>query len=297
MKHLIFILLFLPLTWAKAQSVSRVEMSQEGKTLVVEYVLEASEPQEILLYLSQDGGKTFSKPLEKVSGDVGKGIVPGNKRMVWNVLEELPELVGDNVVFMVEIAEGLIWEAKNGRPRMEWVGIPAGTFTMGSPSYETDRGSDEGPQHSVSLSGFKMSKYEVTFAQYDAFCDATGRQKPDDNGWGRGNRPVINVDWNDATAFAQWMGCRLPTEAEWEYACRAGTTSPFNTGSSLSSCQANYDGNYPYSTCSKGTYLQKTNARGLLCSECLGLVRHAWECLGMVQRLVWRLFQQPPNQS
>jgi formylglycine-generating enzyme required for sulfatase activity len=271
MKHLIFIFLFLPLTWAKAQSVSRVEMSQEGKTLVVEYVLEASEPQEILLYVSQDGGKTFSKPLEKVSGDVGKGIAPGNKRMVWNVLEELPELVGDNIVFMVEIAEGLIWEAKNGRPRMEWVAIPAGTFTMGSPSYETDRGSDEGPQHPVSLSGFKMSKYEVTFAQYDAFCDATGRQKPSDNGWGRGNRPVINVDWNAATAFAQWMGCRLPTEAEWEYACRTGTTSPFNTGSCLSSSQANYNGNYPYSTCGMGTYLQKTMSVGSYAPNAWGL--------------------------
>ena len=168
----------------------------------------------------------------------------------------------------------------NNRPSIEWVSIPAGTFTMGSPSYETDRESDEGPQHSVSLSGFKMSKYEVTFAQYDAFCGATGRQKPIDNGWGRGNRPVINVDWNDATAFAEWMGCRLPTEAEWEYACRAGTTSPFNTGSCLSSSQVNYDGNNPYSTCATGTYLEKTMPVGSYSPNAWGLYDmhgNAWE--------------------
>jgi formylglycine-generating enzyme required for sulfatase activity len=225
-----------------AQSVSSVELSQEGKTMVIEYLLQAEAPQEILLYFSTDGGKTFSEPLQKVSGDVGKGVTSGQKRIVWNVLEEVPELVGDNIVFMVEIAESLIWEAKNGRPRMEWVAIPAGTFMMGSPYSEKDRDSDEGPQHQVTLSGFKMSKYEVTFAQYDAFCEAMGQSKPSDEGWGRGNRPVINISWEDATAFAKWMGCRLPTEAEWEYACRAGTTTAYYTGNTINSNQANFVG-------------------------------------------------------
>lgn len=121
----------------------------------------------------------------------------------------------------------------------EIVRIPAGTFMMGSSESEKDRKSDERPQREVTIAPFEMGKYEVTFDEYDSFAKATNRKLPDDQGWGRGRRPVINVTWHDTKSYVIWLSeqtgkkYRLPTEAEWEYAARAGTQTAYWWGNDI----------------------------------------------------------------
>lgn len=129
----------------------------------------------------------------------------------------------------------------------EMVVVPAGAFTMGSPPEEAGREASEGPRHPVAFAqAFAIGRREVTFAEYDA-CVADGgcSHRPNDQGWGRDRRPVVDVSWNDAQAYVAWLNQKtgqryaLPSESEWEYAARAGANTPWQTGRAILTDDAN----------------------------------------------------------
>jgi eukaryotic-like serine/threonine-protein kinase len=141
---------------------------------------------------------------------------------------------------------------------LEMVEMPGGSFIMGSPETEEKRSSDESPQHRVTVPSFFIGKYVVTQAQYEAIMGINPARFRD------ANRPVEQVSWDDAVEFCQKLSqktgktYRLPSEAEWEYACRAGSTTPFYFGETITTDLANFDGNYTYASVSKGVYRKET---------------------------------------
>ncbi len=148
---------------------------------------------------------------------------------------------------IVTKAAGTVFRDAEYAPEM--VVIPAGSFLMGSPKSETGRSDSEGPQHRVTIAlPVAVGKFTVTFDEFDA-CVADGgcSHKPHDRDRGRGRRPVIDVSWEDAKAYTEWLSqktgtpYRLLTEAEWEYAARAATSTAYSFGDIITSQQANYD--------------------------------------------------------
>ena len=150
--------------------------------------------------------------------------------------------------------------------KLELVLVKPGTFMMGSPDGEDGRSMDEGPRHEVNMTKpFLIGKYEVTQAQYEKVTGGNPSKAKGDN------LPVENVTWEEADAFCAMLSrkirprkARLPTEAEWEYACRAGTNTPTAFGKFLTSEDANFDGNRPYGSAPKGEYRASTLPVGSL---------------------------------
>jgi len=147
------------------------------------------------------------------------------------------------------------------------VKIPAGSFLMGSPEDEPERGEREGPQHEVTLGGYFMAQTPITQAQWRAVAGWQKQERdldPDPANFKGANRPVEQVNWFDAMEFcrrlSQCTGQRygLPSEAQWEYACRAGSTTPFHFGATLTPEMANYDANHVYGNSPKGIYREQT---------------------------------------
>ncbi|HKK30524.1 MAG TPA: formylglycine-generating enzyme family protein [Alphaproteobacteria bacterium] len=140
------------------------------------------------------------------------------------------------------------------------VQIPAGAFMQGSPPDEPERVGNEGPQRTVNVPAFAMSQTEVTFEQWDACVVDSGCSHVPSDTWGRGDQPVTDVSWNHAQEYITWLSARtsedyrLPSESEWEYATRAGTTSRFHTGDCITTDQANFYGPNPAQSCPAGEF-------------------------------------------
>jgi len=238
-------LAFLPLAGWGAPVVANATAAQrdDGSGMVDIYydVSGGIEPMTVSVVLSNDAGATwaFTPRLGDLSGDVGPAVTNGTgKHIVWNALAGKPGVHWPNARAKVTATDAE--EPTPGEEAtfagIQFVWIPAGTFMMGRYAGEQDSNSDEDPQHQVTLTqGFWMGKYEVTQAQWQAVMGSNPSYFTGDM-----SRPVESISWDDITqpnGFLDKLNqanpgltFRLPTEAEWEYACRAGTTTRFYWG-------------------------------------------------------------------
>jgi len=147
--------------------------------------------------------------------------------------------VDEKLKVVEAVMRGERHETKNVKDGSELVFIPAGAFMMGCDNILKSSG--ERPYHQVNLDGYYIGKYEVTVAQYRAFCNSTSRRKPAQPSTSNDDCPVVNVCWDDAAAYCDWAGLRLPTEAEWEKATRGGTDTDYWWGNRRLLCASNWD--------------------------------------------------------
>ena len=209
--------------------------------------------------------KPYGKPLADLALHATAQVLPLNNAAT-PFMEKLSALIPLNMSGGEKIKPGRIFRDCEACPEM--ITIKPGSFIMGSPLFESGRDSDEGPRRLVTIEKpFAVGRFEVTFDEWDACVKdgGCGGYSPKDENWGRGKRPVMNVSWDDVKTYIAWLNANVPgkpyrllSEAEWEFAVRAGTQTVFSTGNRISAAQANYDGSVVYNGSEKGDYLQRT---------------------------------------
>lgn len=208
-KRLFFITLFLLPSLIFSQDIQRVRFFQNGWKVSVLYDL-LGQPNEIYtidLYFSKNRGETFQGPLLSVQGDHGK-VMPGtNREIIWNAKGTIDPFISDDVV--MKVVAKIQTKVDTGTisiPIPPMVYIPGGTFVMGCDVKEFECYEGESPLRKVTLDDFYLGKYEITFDEYDAFCQATyGNKLPNNRGRPRGKNPVGNVSWYDAIEYCNWL--------------------------------------------------------------------------------------------
>ncbi|MDE5081094.1 MAG: formylglycine-generating enzyme family protein, partial [Trichodesmium sp. St18_bin1] len=229
---------------------------------------------------------------------IPKIVIPDKLEKVFSEELEKGKLFYFEVVKVNESGEIISRNQESARQKIEDLGdgielemvyIPGGTFMMGSPENEKERRDDEGPQHNVTVSPFLMGKYPVTQGQWRAIASQTNLKvkldlNPEPSQFkesyqdiDRWQRPVERVKWTEVVEFCERLSkltgkdYRLPSKAEWEYACRAGTTTPFYFGETITTELVNYCGNYTYGNAPTGEYRRQTTPVGQFPANAFGL--------------------------
>ena len=264
--------------WSEIPNEVSKQIEREAKTIEVLTNINFEEKFQNEVTLSQESEKGELFNFEVIRVDDFGNIVDSSQKSIRQKIEDL----GNGIKFQM-------------------VYIPGGTFTMGSPESEKGRDDDEGPQHDVTVPPFFMGKYPVTQGQWKEIASRTDLKvkldlklepsyfKEPYQDIDRWHRPVERVSWYEAVEFCERLSkltqrnYRLPSEAEWEYACRAGTTTPFYFGNTITPELVNYNGRYVYGNAQKGEYREETTPVGQFYPNAFGLYDmhgNVWEwCL------------------
>lgn len=206
-------------------------------------------------------------------GRLLKGLIPPNPPLPLMVFEYQTPTVNRRGQVIKQVTKTAQYFTENlpNNITLEMVSIPGGKFMMGSPEDEAERYNDESPQHEVIVPPFFMGKYPVTQAQWRAVATLPQVNRPlksDPSNFKGDNLPVEQISWYEAVEFCDRLSkytqknYRLPSEAEWEYACRADTTTPFHFGETITSDLANYHAEVTYADAPKGKVVGQTTPVG-----------------------------------